>query len=142
MLVASVAKGAGSALSEEERADGWQRVAKEPQQGLIDDGNRKLSGHGPAELVDGRDVDFYRITGGDSGLGDCDFDFQVAFDLDVEPRLVELVPGHARCGEREVGELGAVDEPGDGIVALVQADDLVGQDAVGFPGQKCGARVR
>ena len=39
----------------------------------------------------------------------------------------------------KLGNCGAVDRPGDGVVPLVQADDLVGEDAVGLPRQKRGA---
>ena len=42
-------------------------------------------------------------------------------------------------GEREVGELGAVDRPRDRVVALLERDDLVAQDPVGLPGEQRGA---
>ena len=49
-------------------------------------------------------------------------------------------PPSATAVEREVGELGAVDRPGDRVVALLEPDELVGEDPVGLPGQQRRAR--
>ena len=83
-----------------------------------------------------RHVELDRLAGADGRLGHADRHSQVALDLDVELGLVELVLPHPRRGEREVGELGAVDRPGDRVVTVLQADELVGEDPVGLPGQQ------
>ena len=50
-------EGSGAGLVVEERADRRQLVAVEPQERAVDQGERELGRDGPAELVDGRDLD-------------------------------------------------------------------------------------
>ena len=75
-------------------------VAVEPQERPVDQGQRDLGRDGPAELVDGRDLDLDLLARPDRRLGRGDRHPQVALDADVEPRLVERASPAIRDGRR------------------------------------------
>src|SRR5689334_9142938 len=89
-----------------------------------------------SELVDRGDVQLDRFAGPDTRLRRLQRDAEVTLDLDVEPGLVAFVLPHAGRGQGEVGELAVVDGPAERVIAVLQGQDAIGEDAVGLPGEQ------
>ena len=126
----------------EEGADGGEVIAIESEQRPIDQRQRHLGPSRTAELVGGPDHHLHLLAGADGLPGGLDRQPEIPGQGEVDLGPVEFRPGHPGGGEGEVRELGVVGLPSDRVVALLQRDDPVGEDAIGLPGQQGGAVAR